>query len=68
MEAAAGKGVNAVSQSAECLSCHMTLTGQSRNAGFLWTSPVGLEGSGACGAVGIEIEIGIGESRRPLSS
>ena len=25
MEAAAGKGANAVSQSAECLSCHMTL-------------------------------------------
>ena len=31
MEAAAGKGANAVSQSAECLSCHMIVKGQSRN-------------------------------------
>ena len=41
MEAAAGKGANAESQSAECFSCYMTLTGQFRN---VLASPLGEEG------------------------
>ena len=42
MEAAAGKGeASAVSQSAECLSCHMTQKGESRN---VLASPLGEEG------------------------
>ena len=67
MEAAAGKGeASAASQSAECLLCHMTLKVNPVTLASYGQTPVGLEGSGACGA--IEIEIGIGESRRPLSS
>ena len=41
MEAAPGKGANAVSQSAECFSCYMTQKGQSRN---VLASPLGEEG------------------------
>ena len=41
MEAAAGKGANAVSQSAECLSCYMTQKSKSRN---VLASPLGEEG------------------------
>ncbi len=53
MEAAAGKGANAVSQSTECLSCHMTLKVNPVTLTSYGQTPVGLEGSGACGAVGI---------------
>ena len=35
MEAAAGKGANAVSQSAECFSCYMTQKSKSHNADFI---------------------------------
>ena len=54
MEAAAGKGkASAASQSAECLSCHMTLKVNPVTLTSYGQTPVGLEGSGACGAVGI---------------
>ena len=41
MEAAAGKGASAASQSAECLSCYMTQKSKSRN---VLASPLGEEG------------------------
>ena len=41
MEAAAGRGANAVSQSPECSSCHMTQKSKSRN---VLASPLGEEG------------------------
>ena len=41
MEAAAGKGANAVSQSPECFSCYMTQKSKSRN---VLASPLGEEG------------------------
>ena len=53
MEAAAGKGANAASQSAECFSCHMTLKVNPVTLTSYGQAPVELEGSGACGAVGI---------------
>ena len=45
MEAAAGKGANAVSQSAECLSCHMTLKVNPVTLASYGQAPMGLEGS-----------------------